>query len=169
MHTELETFAIAASASEAPHAFGITPDSVADQRGVALLELARQFLSAIEADTKRSGDDFTSTALAFYADDVLQEEFPNRFVTAGAQRDLQALREAGKRGKSVMRAQRFEPRKAYAIGDTVVLEVLWVGTLALNIGALQAGDEMRAHFAVFLEYRGDKILRHRTYDCFEAF
>ena len=169
MHTELAQRAIAPSAATAPKSFGVAAQSHEAQREIELLELAREFLAAIETDTQRASDDTTSAALQFYAGDVLQEEFPNRFVPAGAQRDFSALLEASKRGRGVMRAQRFEPRTARAAGNTVVLEVLWVGTLAVNIGALKAGDEMLAHFAVFLEYRGDKIYRHRTYDCFEPF
>lgn len=169
MKTELEQSIIAPSATLAPHAFGVPAAAKISTRELALLELARKFLSAIETDTERPKEDTTSTALSFYAPDVLQEEFPNKFVPAGEQRDLAQLVEAGKRGRGVMRSQRFEPRTARAIGDTVILEVLWVGTLAVSIGNLSAGDEMKAHFAVFLEYRDELIVRHRTYDCFEAF
>jgi hypothetical protein len=37
------------------------------------------------------------------------------------------------------------------------------------IGQLQPGQEMRAHFAVFLEFRDGRIRRQRNYDCFEPF
>jgi ketosteroid isomerase-like protein len=47
--------------------------------------------------------------------------------------------------------------------------VLWVGTLAVSLGAIPAGGEMRAHFAVFLEFRDGRIHRQRNYDCFEPF
>lgn len=60
-------------------------------------------------------------------------------------------------------------RAAYESGDTVILECLWVGTLGVPIGALGVGGEMRAHFAVFLEFRDGKIVRQRNYDCFEPF
>jgi hypothetical protein len=42
---------------------------------------------------------------AFYAPDVVQEEFPNRFLPNGAVRDLAALREAGEKGRKVMSAR----------------------------------------------------------------
>jgi ketosteroid isomerase-like protein len=107
--------------------------------------------------------------LPAYTPDVLQEEFPNRLVPTGARRDLAALREAGERGRKILRGQRYEVRAAYAVGDTVILEVLWVGTLAVPVGAIPAGGEMRAHFAVFLEFRDGRIHRQRNYDCFEPF
>ena len=67
-----------------------------------------------------------------------------------------------------MRQQRYELLHAVEDRDTVALEVQWTGILAVPIGALPAGGEMRARFAVFLEFRGDKITRQRNYDCFDA-
>lgn len=52
-------------------------------------------------------------------------------------------------------------------GDTVALKALWTGRLATSFGALQAGSEMRAHSAMFLEFRDGKIFKQRNYDCFE--
>ena len=49
------------------------------------------------------------------------------------------------------------------------LEVLWVGVLKVPVGSLEAGAEMRAHFAVFLEFRDGLIYRQRNYDGFEPF
>jgi ketosteroid isomerase-like protein len=60
-------------------------------------------------------------------------------------------------------------RRAYADGNTVILEVLWIGTLAIPLGRLAAGDDMRAHFCVVIELRDGKIVRQRNYDCFEPF
>lgn len=152
------------TASSAPTAFGYS----APAREAANLELARRYLSAIEASTDptRAGNDQQA---GFFHPDVLQEEFPNRFVPTGAKRDLAALKEAGERGRTVLQGQRYEVRAAYALADTVILEVLWVGTLALGIAGLTAGQEMRAHFAVFLEFRDGLIYRQRNYDCFEPF
>jgi ketosteroid isomerase-like protein len=125
------------------------------------LDLARDFLVALEAGAQ--GD-----ALArFFTEDVIQEEFPNRLVPGGARRGLAALLEGAARGQQVMLKQRYELLNAVEQGDTVALEVQWTGTLALAFGSLPAGGEMRARFAVFLEFRGDRIARQRNYDCFE--
>jgi len=151
---------ISPSATTAPFAFGQRVEARDIEREIQNLEIARQYLSAIEADTHGGGQ--TDGVLAFYAPDVLQEEFPNRLVSNGARRDLQALREAAARGRGVLLGQRYEVHKAYAVGDTVILEVLWVGTLA-------KGAEMRAHFAVVLEIKEGRIHRQRNYDCFDPF
>ncbi len=124
------------------------------------LEVARKYLAALERGEM-------DEALSYLADDVVQQEFPNRLVPEGATRDLAALREAGARGKQVMTSQRYEVLASIAAGDRVALEVQWTGTLAVTFGTLPAGGQLRARFAVFLEFRGDKILRQRNYDCFE--
>ncbi|MEU5049278.1 hypothetical protein [Streptomyces sp. NPDC021096] len=54
-----------------------------------------------------------------------------------------------------------------AVGDQVALEVTWTGTLAVPLGDLPAGHVLRAHIAVFLEFREGKIRAQRNYDCYE--
>jgi ketosteroid isomerase-like protein len=160
-----ESVAPAATATGAPHAFGQRAIARAPERETANLETARRYLAAIEAST--AGE--PGAAEAFFTPDVVQEEFPNRIVPKGATRDLAALREAAERGRKVLRGQRYEVRSAYAVGDTVILETLWAGTLAVPLGTIPAGGEMRAHFCVVLEFRDGRIQRQRNYDCFEPF
>ncbi|MFN8489536.1 MAG: nuclear transport factor 2 family protein [Caldilineaceae bacterium] len=125
------------------------------------LETVRHYLKAIENGA-------TGAALAeFYAPEVVQEEFPNRLVANGARRDLAAILEGAERGQKVISAQTYEVRNAVEQGNTVALEVLWTGTMAVPFGSLAVGDKMRAHFAVFIEFRDGKIVAQRNYDCFE--
>ena len=126
------------------------------------IELAKRYLRALEAGAV--GDELA----AFFTADVVQEEFPNRLVPAGARRDLTALLDGAVRGQKVMRRQQYQLVSAVESGDVVALEVEWIGTLAVPLGSLTAGGDMRARFAVFLEYRGDRIAKQRNYDCFEA-
>jgi ketosteroid isomerase-like protein len=125
------------------------------------LDAARQYLAAIQRGV--TGDDLAQ----FFAPDVTQQEFPNRIVPNGKRRKLAGILEGAERGRKVMSAQRFEVRSAVATGDRVILEVLWVGTLAIPFGTIPAGGEMRAHCAMFLEFRDGKIAAQRNYDCFE--
>ncbi len=125
------------------------------------VNIARRYLAAIE-----SGADFEELA-AFLTEDVVQEEFPNRITPTTARRDLAAMREASVRGRKVVTSQRYEVLNAVAEGDTVVLEVQWSGTLAVPFGSIPAGGEMRARFAMFLEFRDGRIARQRNYDCFD--
>ena len=154
---------IAPRASDAPPAFGYSPPSASRSATVANLEVARRYLAAIEAGAV--GDDLS----AFFSPDVEQIEFPNRLVPGGARRGLSEMLEGALRGQKVMRQQRYQVEHAFADGNVVVLEVLWVGTLAIDRGSIPAGREMRAHFAVVLELRDGRITTQRNYDCFDPF
>lgn len=154
---------IAPRASDAPTAFGVSPRSVSSSVTLANLEVARRYLAAIEAGAV--GDDLA----AFFSPDIEQIEFPNRIVPSGARRGRAEMLEGALRGQKVLREQRYQVEHAFADGNTVVLEVLWVGTLAIDRGEIPAGREMRAHFAVVLEIIDGRITAQRNYDCFEPF
>jgi ketosteroid isomerase-like protein len=127
----------------------------------ARIDIVKSYLAALEAGA------VGAQLAAFYTDDVVQEEFPNRLLPTGARRDLAALLEGAERGQKVMQRQQFELLRAVEDGDTVALELQWTGTLAIPMGSLPVGGAMRARFAVFLEFRGDKIARQHNYDCFD--
>jgi len=125
------------------------------------LATARDYLAAVENGA-------TGEALAgWFTPDVVQEEFPNRLVPNGARRDLQAMLEGAVRGQTVMAGQRYEVLAAIASGERVALEVQWTGTLAIPLGSLPAGGQMRARFGVFLDFRDGRIAAQRNYDCFD--
>lgn len=151
---------ISPTATNAPEAFG---SSLASGMERDNLERARQYLAAIEGSTA-NGNPFT-----FLAPDICQIEYPNQFVPKGAERNLAAMTEAAERGRHVLQSQRYEVRTALANGHEVALEVLWVGTLAIAVGSLAIGDEMRANFGVFLTFRDGLITSQRNYDCFQPF
>jgi ketosteroid isomerase-like protein len=125
-----------------------------------LLRLAREYLESIGQTDELGG-------LRFLADDVIQIEFPNRLVPNGATRDLAALRDAAERGRKVMTSQQFAVVNAIASGEQVAVEATWTGTLAVPLGSIPAGGQMRARFAIFLTYRDGKIVRQHNYDCFD--
>lgn len=124
--------------------------------------LVRRYFDAIEA-----GD--PEGSLAFFAPDVIQEEFPNRLVPNGATRDLAALREAAVRGRKVTVSQRYDIRNILVAENRAAVEVTWTAILAVPVGTIPAGGEMRARFAIFLEFRDGKIIRQHNYDCFDPF
>lgn len=122
--------------------------------------IVRNYLKAIEA---------RKDVLAFYAPDMVQEEFPNALAPAGATRQLADLKAAAKRGQNVMRSESYEILSLLESGDTVAAEIVWRGVLAVPLKSLKPGDTMKARFAVFFEFDGEKIRRQRNYDCFEPF
>jgi ketosteroid isomerase-like protein len=126
------------------------------------LEIARKYLQALERGE-------TGAALSrFFAPDVVLEEFPNRLTPSGKKRDLAEALDGAERGKKIMSAQMYKIKNEIAEHGRVALEVEWVGTLAVPFGSIPAGGQMKAFFAVFLEFREEKIIRQRNYDCFEA-
>ena len=125
------------------------------------LETTRRYLEALE-----SGADGAALA-EFFTKDVIQEEFPNRLAPIGAHRNLQAILDAARRGKRVLRAQKFEILNSIVDGDRVALEVYWSGLLAAPVDTLPADSEMRAHFSMWIEFKDGKITRQHNYDCFD--
>jgi ketosteroid isomerase-like protein len=125
--------------------------------------LVRAYLEAIAAGA--TGD----TLAAFLHPDVEQIEFPNRLVAGGATRDLAAILAAAERGQAVVRRQSFSVAAVLAEAERAAVEARWEAELAVPVGSLAAGDIMRAHFAMFFEFRDGRIWRQRNYDCFEAF
>ena len=127
------------------------------------LAQARRYLHLIETST--NPDDF----LEVLHPDIRQQEFPNRLVEAGAVRTRDDMLDGVRRGAMVMAAQRYEITNILASGDQVAVEVVWEGTLAVNIGNLKAGEIMKAYFGLFMRFEDGKVIEQRNYDCFEAF
>lgn len=123
-------------------------------------DIVRAYLKAVET----RGD-----SIAFFTEDAVQEEFPNALVPTGARRTVEDLRQANARGRNVLESETYELVSLVETGDVVACEVLWRGVLAVPLRTLRPGDAMKARFAVFFEFRGDKIRRQRNYDCFEPF
>ena len=123
-------------------------------------DTVRAYLKAIET---------LNDSLAFFSEDAVQEEFPNALVPTGARRTLADLKAAAERGRDVLRSETYEIVSLCEFGDRVAAEVIWRGVLAVPLRSLKPGDAMKARFAVFFEFEGDKIRRQRNYDCFEPF
>ena len=83
-----------------------------------LLELTHRYFAALQQGATGS------ELIAFYAPEVVQEEFANRLMPHGARRDLASILEAAERGQKVMTSQRFEILHALVDGDRVAVEFL---------------------------------------------
>ena len=127
------------------------------------LEIARNFLAALERGA--IGEELA----AFFTNDVLQVELPNRLLPTGKTSNLREILAAAERGRGVVTDQRYKLWAAMEDGERVALEVEWTGTVNVAIGKLAPGDTMRAHYALFLTFRDGKIAGMRNYDCFEPF
>jgi predicted ester cyclase len=124
-------------------------------------EIAREYLRAIEAGE-------TGENLARFLDpEVMLEEFPNRLSPQGRRSGLAQALEAAERGQKLLAGQSYEIHSVIENGERLALEVTWIGTLKIPVENLPAGSQMRARFAVFLEFRNARIVAQRNYDCFD--
>ena len=124
-------------------------------------QMVRSYLAAIESGA-------TGAALAkFFDPNVIQEKFPNRVFANGMKRNFAAILESADRGAKLFASQRYEIQRLAAEGNFVAVEYIWVGKLAKPAGTLSAGQEMRGHFAVFIEFRNGRIVAQSNYDCFD--
>jgi ketosteroid isomerase-like protein len=123
----------------------------------------REYLKAIQ-------DGATGAALSrFFAEDVVQQEFPNQLTPRGATRDLAAILDGAERGRSVLSRQTYDIHNVIGCSGSIVAEVTWTGTLSVSIGSLPPGGEMKARFCIILEMKDGRIRRQRNYDCFDPF
>ena len=127
------------------------------------VELAIEFIKAVSEG--RIGEGLNN----FYDESANQIEYPNLLTKKIVERNLDAIKDASIKGKQVISIQNYEIIKAYSCGNTVIIEAIWTGRLAIPLGKLKAGDEMKAYFAQFFEFRDGKIVKQRNYDCFENF
>ncbi len=127
------------------------------------LEMAIRFIEAIGEG--KSGEELKE----FYDESALQIEYPNLLTKKIIERNFNEIKDASISGKKVISHQKYEIVKSFSIGDTVIIEAIWSGKLSIPLGKLNAGDEMKAYFAQFFEFKNNKIVKQRNYDCFENF
>ena len=124
------------------------------------LAIIRRYLKSIEQGT------FSEVAALFTAD-VVMEQLPNRIYPKGIRGTLPQMAEGFERGRKLLSSQTYEIKNVVGTDESVAVEVLWTGTLALSFGGLAIGSQMRCHSAMFFWFRDGKIASQRNYDCFE--
>ena len=105
----------------------------------------------------------------FYHPEIEQHEYPNAIVKNTMIRKLDDLKAGSEKGLAIMSKEEFEIRNLFSVGNVVILEAVWRGTLAVPVGNIPAGGVMTAYFAQFFQFKDGKIYRQRNYDCFEPF
>ncbi|WP_417861383.1 nuclear transport factor 2 family protein [Winogradskyella sediminis] len=128
-----------------------------------LNQIAEDFIKILQS--RNSAEEL----IRFYHQDIEQIEFPNTLTKNKAVRNLEDLKLASERGKKVLQKEEYEIIKSYSFGNTVIIEAIWTGTLAIPIGNIPIGGQMKAYFAQFYEFKDNKIIKQRNYDCFEPF
>jgi len=128
-----------------------------------LLDIVNRFIHVLENRTN------ADELLSFYHPDIEQIEFPNTLTKNKTVRNMDELKRASEAGKKVLKSEKYEILNSYILDSTVIIEALWTGIISVSLGKLQPGAEMKAHFAQFYEFKNEKIIKQRNYDCFEPF
>ena len=125
------------------------------------LALVRAYLKALE-------DGAVGERLAaFFTPDAIQIELPNRLNPKGGRSDLPTILKRSEQGKGLLERQTYEVTSEMESGNCAAVEATWTGVLAVPLSTLAAGASMKAHFAMFFEFRAGRISVQRNYDCFE--
>jgi ketosteroid isomerase-like protein len=125
------------------------------------IHLVRTYLNALQ--TGEAGD----ALRRFFTEDVQQVEMPNQLNSRGQQSDLEQILQRSRQGLKVLQRQQYEIVSEIAQDDRVAVEARWSGVLAITLGTLAAGTEMKASFAMFFRFRDGRIALQRNYDCFD--
>jgi hypothetical protein len=127
------------------------------------LRLIEGYLRAVEAQV-------ADTELArFFTADVKQRELPNRLFERGVERGLTELLAGSRKGREVVRNQRYELKSALVDGDRVAAEIEWSAELKVPLASTPAGGTLRAHLGVFFRIEAGRIAEQHNYDCYEPF
>lgn len=130
---------------------------------MSLISIIEAYYGEIEQGI--SPDSFSK----YYTEDAIQTDFPNLMVPAGLTQAINELQYSSTKTKGILSSQKVEILRYFESGNTLIVEALWTGTLALPIGQIPIGGQMKANFARFYEFEHGKICRQRNYDCFEPF
>jgi len=123
------------------------------------LETVRRYLKTIE-------DGEFTVIRDLFAPDASIVQFPNRIYPQGLSASVLQIAEAFEKGRKLLASQTYKIKNELVNRDSVAVEVLWVGKLAVSSGSMAAGSEMRAHSAMFFAFKDGKIVTQKNYDCF---
>lgn len=126
------------------------------------IETAKRFLKAVETMDGHVLE-------GYFSPEIKQIELPNAFKPTGETRDLSALKADLEKAKGVINGQRYEVTKTLADADSVMFEMVWSGTMAIDMPPLKAGQDLRAHCIAVFDFANGKVTGLRNYDCFEPF
>jgi ketosteroid isomerase-like protein len=125
-------------------------------------DIARSYLAVLS-----TGADAHEIA-RFFAEDAIEEEFPNRYEPKGAVRTFDDIRQARSLSLARLSTQSYELRGATGGGSQVAMEVGWTAVVREATGPIAAGQALEADIAVFLKFRDGLIVRQRNFPCVQA-
>ena len=125
-------------------------------------EIARSYLAAMNAGAG------PEEVAGFFAEEGVQEEFPNLFAPVGAVRTRDEIGKARARDLALLKSEYHELRGAFGGGSQVAMEIAWTAVIGAATGSYSAGQKLEGQIAVFLKFRDGLIVRQRSYRCIPA-
>ncbi|HNP47513.1 MAG TPA: nuclear transport factor 2 family protein [Bacteroidia bacterium] len=127
------------------------------------ITLVKNLLSDLAAG--KSGEEIS----VYYHPSIKQIEYPNALNVHGGISDFKTIIDRVNKGKQFVRSQDFDIQREFECGNTVIVEIVWRASFTIPVGNTQAGEEIKAFFALFVEFENEKIIAQRNYDCFPVF
>ena len=100
--------------------------------------------------------------------DFVQRELPSLVKPWVAERGLTETMLGAETGRQLLSGQRYDVDEVLECDERVILQLRWTGVLATGFQGLEAGDELRAHVALFATVRDGLIVHQASYDCYES-
>ena len=104
----------------------------------------------------------------FLHPDFRQRELPSLVKPWVAERGRAETVRGAEAGRQLLASQRYDVDEVVECGERVVLQLRWTGVLATGFQGLEAGDELRAHVALFATLQDGLIVHQASYDCYES-
>ena len=126
------------------------------------LRLMQQYIALLN-DPAASIEDVK----AYFDESIIWKEMPNLFAPAGRASDYQTILASWAKGREYLPEQTYTLRQAIASGDTVALEISWLGRVTKSLPPFSAGTQFSARVAIFLRFRDGKIVSQTDYPCYD--
>ncbi len=101
--------------------------------------------------------------------EIEAKEFPNAITPKGQIRGWEAMMKGIAASKALLQWHRFDITATHLTEETVIIEAIWTGKLAIDAGSLKKDQELRASICFLFEFKDGLIYRQRNYDCYDPF
>ena len=101
--------------------------------------------------------------------DFQHVEYPNLVSKNGQKRDLDGCAKGMAMGRTPLSSQLFEIKGAIEQGESLHVEAVWTGKMAIYAGHLKKDQQLKAYLSMIFEFKDGLIYRQRNYDCYEPF
>jgi ketosteroid isomerase-like protein len=124
-------------------------------------ELAKRYIELVSNPSTEPAD-----LKALLDESLVWREMPNLFAPSGRVSDYATALASFGKGREYLPNQTYTLRRVVADGDSVALELSWNGEVVKSIGPFVVGTRLSAEIAIFLRFRGGKIVSQTDYPCY---